>query len=87
MINQGFTTIWEFWDGHGSFNHPMLGGPIDAWFYKAVLGIYPTRPGYEELAIRPQIGGGLTFAKGFVSTPRGKVSSEWQTTGNTSRST
>lgn len=81
MIEKGATTIWEFWDGHGSWNHPMLGGPIDAWFYKAVLGIYPTKPGYEELAIRPQIGGGLTFAKGFVQTPRGKVSSDWQVTG------
>jgi len=82
MIEQGFTTIWEFWDGHGSYNHPMLGGPLDAWFYKAVLGIYPTMPGYQELAIRPQIGGGLTFAKGYVQTPRGKVSSEWQVTGS-----
>ena len=82
MIEKGATTIWEFWDGHGSWNHPMLGGPIDAWFYKAVLGIYPTKPGYEELAIRPQIGGGLTFAKGFVQTPRGKVSSDWQVTGS-----
>ena len=81
MIEQGFTTIWEFWDGHGSYDHPMLGGPIDAWFYKAVLGIYPTKPGYEELSIRPQIGGGLTFAKGFVKTPRGKVSSEWHVDG------
>ncbi len=81
MIEKGATTIWEFWDGHGSWNHPMLGGPIDAWFYKGVLGIYPTKPGYEELSIRPQIGGGLTFAKGFVQTPRGKVSSEWQVTG------
>jgi len=82
MIAKGATTIWEFWDGHGSWNHPMLGGPIDAWFYKGVLGIYPTKPGYEELAIRPQIGGGLTFAKGFVLTPRGKVSSEWQVAGS-----
>ena len=82
MIAKGATTIWEFWDGHGSWNHPMLGGPIDAWFYMGVLGIYPTKPGYEELAIRPQIGGGLTFAKGFVQTPRGKVSSKWQVAGS-----
>jgi alpha-L-rhamnosidase len=60
----------------------MLGGPIDAWFYKGVLGIYPTKPGYEELAIRPQIGGGLTFAKGYVQTPRGKVGSEWRVNGS-----
>lgn len=81
MIEKGATTIWEFWDGHGSWNHPMLGGPVDAWFYKGVLGIYSTKPGYEELAIRPQIGGGLTFAKGYVQTPRGKVASEWQANG------
>ena len=81
MIEKGATTIWEFWDGHGSWNHPMLGGPLDAWFYKGVLGIYPTKPGYEELSIRPQIGGGLTFARGHVQTPRGKVASAWHIDG------
>jgi alpha-L-rhamnosidase len=81
MIGRGATTIWEFWNGSQSWNHPMLGGPIDAWFYKAVLGIYPTKPGYEELAIRPQIGGGLTNAQGSVMTVRGLVSSGWQLLG------
>lgn len=40
------------------------------------LGVRPTKPGYAEMLVNPEIGY-MDFAKGFVVTPRGKVSVEW----------
>ena len=71
-------------DGTGgmiSFNHYGFGSVGD-FLYRRVAGIQPTAGGYKTFRVAPVIGGGLTFAKGEVDTPYGKIVSEWKTQAN-----
>lgn len=90
MIRQGATTIWERWDGWtkekgfqdpsmNSFNHYGLGS-VGAWLFTHVAGIdcSPLRPGYGEVRIRPQPGGGLVYACATYDSVRGLIRSEWR---------
>ena len=47
-----------------------------------VAGIVASEAGFRRFMIKPLIGGGLTYAKGEVQTPYGKVISEWKTQGS-----
>lgn len=42
-----------------------------------VLGVRPTKPGFEEVKIAPNPGY-LTYAKGQVATPKGIIEVEWE---------
>jgi alpha-L-rhamnosidase len=89
-VKQGATTIWERWDGQkpdgsfqdtgmNSFNHYAYGAVGD-WMYGVIAGIDidPAAPGYKHIFIRPQPGGGFTYARASHETMYGKVSSDWQ---------
>jgi alpha-L-rhamnosidase len=88
-IKHGATTIWERWDGWteengfqiwhmNSFNHYSLGS-VGAWLYRDVLGLgVGSVPGYQQALIRPQPGGGLTWARGSYRSPHGVYSVSWQ---------
>ena len=76
-IKKGATSMWEFWDGHGSRNHGYLGGRLNAFFVKYLAGISPSKPGYEEIQIKPFVAGDLQSAKASVFTARGLVLSDW----------
>jgi alpha-L-rhamnosidase len=87
----GATTIWERWDsmkpdstfqdpGMTSFNHYAYGAVGD-WMYRTIGGIDTEEfdgAGYKESVIKPQLGGGLNFAKTSLETPYGKISSDWR---------
>lgn len=87
----GATTIWERWDsmkpdstfqdpGMTSFNHYAYGAVGD-WMYRNIAGIDTKEfdgAGYKEIVIKPQIGGGLTYAKGSLKTNYGVVVSAWK---------
>ena len=87
----GATTIWERWDsmkpdstfqdpGMTSFNHYAYGAVGD-WMYRNIAGIDTKEfdgAGYKEIVIKPQIGGGLTYAKGSLKTNYGVVASAWK---------
>jgi alpha-L-rhamnosidase len=88
-VTQGATTIWERWDGWthdkgfqnprmNSFNHYAYGA-IGAWLYAVVAGIEadPNHPGFKHIILRPQPGGGLTFAKATYVSLYGKIVSHW----------
>ena len=49
------TTLWEFWDLAGSYNHPWAGGVLDV-IRENIAGIRPTSPAWETFEIRPQLG-------------------------------
>lgn len=72
MKKHGATTIWEQWDGIYSHNHPMFGACV-RHFYTRLLGI--GREG-ANVAICPQIPKKLSFVRGSLSTPYGKISLE-----------
>lgn len=92
-VKSGATTVWERWDGLDedgvcrigndgtggmiSFNHYGFGSAGD-FLYKRIAGIEPITCGYKSFKIQPLIGGGITYAKGEVNTPYGKISSEWK---------
>jgi alpha-L-rhamnosidase len=89
-ITQGATTMWERWDawthdmgfsdtGMNSFNHYAFGA-VGAWMYQIIAGIDldEARPGYKHIVIRPQPGGGLTFARAKLKSVYGEIASEWR---------
>lgn len=91
-IRQGATTIWERWDGWtadkgfqdpgmNSFNHYSLGS-VGEWMYNWILGIDEDSadPGYGRIILHPAPGGGMTWARGRLSTMHGEVKSEWHWT-------
>jgi alpha-L-rhamnosidase len=93
-VKQGATTIWERWDGKkpdstfeeasmNSFNHYAYGAVGD-WMYRVVAGLNsdPGQPGYKHIIVRPQPGGGLTYATATLMTPYGEAASGWKIDGD-----
>ncbi len=89
-VNQGATTIWEHWDSKkedgsfwstdmNSFNHYAYGA-CASWFYRTILGIRPTAPGYKTIEICPIPSERLGFAKARIETRAGVITSEWTCT-------
>ena len=87
MLRLGATTIWEEFDPtkSGIQHYEMYGGKYEkslchAWgaspiylLGKYALGVYPTKAGYEEYEVKPNI---MCFKEinGTVPTSRGTVS-------------
>lgn len=87
-VKMGATTIWERWDGirpdstfqttkMNSFNHYAYGA-IGDWMYRTVAGLQEQRPGYREIKIAPEPGGGLTAVAAELMTPYGQAKSAWK---------
>jgi alpha-L-rhamnosidase len=98
-VKQGATTIWERWDGTkpdstfeeasmNSFNHYAYGAVGD-WMYRVVAGLNsdPALPGYKHIIVRPQPGGGFTYASVMLMTPYGEAASGWKIDGDRLRIT
>lgn len=92
-VKMGATTIWERWDsmrpdgtfqdpGMTSFNHYAYGAVGD-WLYRVVAGIDVDErgPGYKQIIIKPQPGGGLTHAAASLNTYYGTIRSGWKQEG------
>lgn len=74
-------TLWEDFGFGFSKCHIML-GDFAAWAQQTIAGIRrPAKPGYSEAVIEPVPVPGLTWAKGSVTTPRGKLSVSWAVSG------
>jgi alpha-L-rhamnosidase len=93
-VKQGATTVWERWDGQkpdssfqeasmNSFNHYAYGAVGD-WMYRVVAGLDgdPAEPGYRHIIVKPQPGGGLTYATASLVTPYGEAASGWKLDGD-----
>lgn len=87
-VTMGATTIWERWDSMlpdgrvnpgemTSFNHYALGAVVD-FLHRVVAGLSPAAPGYREVEIRPQPGGGLTSASARHVSPFGEIAVSWE---------
>lgn len=75
MKRHGATTIWETWQDGTSHCHPMFGAPARQLF-TGILGIKALAPSFEEYEIKPQLPASMQYAKGFITTPRGKLTVE-----------
>ena len=74
-------TLWEDLGFGFSKCHIML-GDFAAWAQQTIAGIRrPAKPGYSEVVIEPVLVPGLAWAKGSVTTPRGKLSVSWAVSG------
>lgn len=91
-IKNGATTIWERWDGWteergfhdsgmNSFNHYSFGS-VGQWLFGTVAGIDTEGPGYKRIIIRPQPGGGLTWAKASYKSIHGRIATHWKLQGD-----
>ena len=87
-IKQGATSIWERWDGwtpdHGfqdpgmnSFAHYSFGA-VYQWIVENIGGIRMAAPGYDEIAINPQLDPHLHWAKTSYRSARGRIESSWK---------
>lgn len=88
-VTQGATTIWErlnsytHKDGFGnnnsmnSFNHYSFGSVAD-WLITRCLGIKKSPDGQVSVEPTPDPTGRITYAKGWLDTPYGRVTSSWQ---------
>jgi alpha-L-rhamnosidase len=84
MLEEGATTLWESWeypDNGPSQNHPMFGS-VSEWFYRSLLGINPTAPGFSTFMVKPQPAADLTWAKGSYQSVKGLIESDWKIEGN-----
>lgn len=86
-VTMGATTVWERWDSMlpdgsinpgemTSFNHYALGAVAD-WMHRTIGGIAPLTPGYEQVLVAPQPGGGLSWAAASLESPRGPITTRW----------
>lgn len=83
MKKSGATTIWEDWDGGHSNNHPMFGACVKT-FFEYILGIRQSDDscGYDEVIISPVKNNILDFAKGYITTTKGKICVEYKKSEN-----
>ena len=79
MVNEDYSTLWEFWDSwRGTKNHAWSGGPL-VIMSKHFAGISPLSAGYEAVKIDPQ----YTLSDNMnctVPTVRGLISLEYEKT-------
>jgi alpha-L-rhamnosidase len=79
MLANGATTLQESWkysDITPSLNHPMFGS-ISEWYFKSILGLNATGPGFSTFVIKPQPAGDLNWAKGSYDAVTGRIESSW----------
>jgi Glycogen debranching enzyme len=83
QLKHGATALTESWQAYPSVsnNHFMLGDLME-WFYSALAGISqtPNSVAFSEVKIKPEVVGGITFAKGSYQSPYGTIATQWQTT-------
>lgn len=75
MLYQGATTFWETILGEKDFDR--AGSLCHGWsaipayiFWRYVLGVYPTSPGFETMSVKPECGDKFQ-AEGTLKTPLG----------------
>lgn len=90
MVDRGATTIWEDWDGidlegepHESLNHYSK-GVVVRFLHTHTLGLRQAAGsvGWERFVVQPHPHENLTWAKGHLDTPRGRISVEWRVDGD-----
>ncbi len=94
LIDNGATTLWEFWDKAGetfhshlegqpvgfwdSQNHVMFGGGPATWMFEGLGGITNSGAGYATSTFRPGIESELEYANTSIDALVGKLVSNWK---------
>ena len=53
-----------------------------SWIIKTLVGINITSAGYEKVEIKPEFVAALEYFRGYIDTPRGRISVEWKCENN-----
>ncbi len=87
-VEDGATTLYEYWDATTSKNHHMY-SDFMSWIIKTVLGIAPalSAPGFARVDISPFFFEDLSFAEGHCDTAHGRISVRWEKEGKKIRLT
>ena len=74
QIQNGATTLLEYWNGVRSQCHPMFGA-VTKYLFEYILGIRQTKNsvGYDEIIIEPVCMEYLPSAKGKIKTIKGEI--------------
>ncbi|HVX86642.1 MAG TPA: family 78 glycoside hydrolase catalytic domain [Phycisphaerae bacterium] len=93
-VKNGATTMWERWDGWtdtggfqassmNSFNHYSFGG-VGRWMYEGMEGITldESHPGYKQFLLQPEFSSSMSYVKGSIDSPYGKIVSNWKIDGD-----
>ncbi len=80
QIQNGATTLLEYWNGVRSQCHPMFGA-VTKYLFEYILGIRQMKnsAGYEQIVINPVCMNLLPEAKGKINTCKGEISVEYNT--------
>lgn len=78
QIQNGATTILEYWNGVRSQCHPMFGA-VTKYLFEYILGIRQTEDSvaFEKVVINPVCMNEIPFAKGKITTVKGEISVEY----------
>ncbi len=78
-VEDGATTLYEYWDSTTSKNHHMY-SDFMSWMIKTVLGIAPvlSAPGFARVDIAPYFFEELDFAEGACDTVSGRICVRWE---------
>lgn len=86
QLRQGATSLTESWAAlpSASNNHMMLGHLME-WFYSGLGGIYQAHNSisYDNIIIAPQPVGEIKWVNCSFDSPKGRILSEWNVSGNT----
>ena len=82
MLNEGATTLWEFWKPEYSLNHPDF-GIVGIFFYQGIGGIRPdpAGPGFKKFIVAPQPVGDLKWARTRFRSIHGTIATDWKREG------
>jgi len=78
-VGEGATASWETWSHKGpeqTLDHPFL-GTVEDWLFMHLAGIQAAAPGYSEVRVAPVIPADLDRVSASVTTPHGRVPSNW----------
>lgn len=83
MRREGATTLWEYWNGRRSHNHPMFGA-VTKYLFTYLLGISQPEgcAGFESVVISPRFVDGMDRAEGHITTRNGVVGVKYEKQGD-----
>lgn len=76
MKARGATTLWEYWNGTHSHNHPMFGGCVKQLFY-GLLGM-KADAGFKRISLAPKYIDGIGYIRAKLKLPTGTLQLEYQ---------
>ena len=82
-IDQGATTLWEWWtDDSPSLNHGRW-ADIVAWFHQELAGLRadPAYPGFKHFIVQPHLLGDLTWVSAWHDSVHGRIETAWRRDG------